>query len=103
LEAFAADTGRYPSDAEGLAALCSRPPGLAGWRGPYLQQLTSDPWGHRYVYHLRGPSGGEGFRVLSMGRDGKEGTADDTTGGSDAAPPGPNDRPMIPDPPTNPG
>jgi len=103
LDAFAADTGRYPSDVEGLGALCSRPAGLAGWKGPYLQQLTRDPWGRRYVYHLGGPSGGAGFRVLSMGRDGKEGTADDVAGGSDAAPPGPSDRPTMPAQQTDPG
>src|SRR4051794_3779620 len=49
LDAFAADTGRYPTDAEGLAALLSPPRGIAGWRGPYVQQLRNDRWGHPYV------------------------------------------------------
>ena len=35
LNAFHADTGRYPSDAEGLAAL-TLDPGAPGWRGPYI-------------------------------------------------------------------
>jgi general secretion pathway protein G len=86
LDAFAADTGRYPTDAEGLAALLSPPAGIAGWRGPYVQQLKNDPWGHPYVYHLGGPAGGgTGYRVASKGRDGKEGTANDIGGGSDSA------------------
>src|SRR5690242_8101525 len=45
VEAFEIDTGRYPTAAEGLAALVSRPAGVAAWRGPYLSFLKSDPWG----------------------------------------------------------
>lgn len=85
LDAFAADTGRYPTDAEGLAALTTRPAGVPRWRGPYVQRLTNDAWGHPYVYHLGGPMG-EGYRIASMGRDGREGTADDIDGGSDEPP-----------------
>jgi general secretion pathway protein G len=85
LGAFARDTGRYPSNTEGLAVLASPPPAISGWNGPYLQQLINDPWGHSFVYHLGGPKGGAGFRVLSMGGDGREGTRDDIVHGSDAA------------------
>lgn len=87
LGTFARDTGRFPSNAEGLAALSSPPAGISGWNGPYVQQLKNDPWGRPYAYRLGGPKGGAGFRVVSMGGDGLEGTGDDIVHGSDAAPP----------------
>src|SRR5689334_15691653 len=59
------------------------PAAVAAWRGPYLSFLKPDPWGRPYVYHPGGPGGGRGYRVLSVGPDGKEGTADDIL-----APPG---------------
>jgi general secretion pathway protein G len=86
LDAFASDTGRYPSEAEGLTALASRPNGLPEWDGPYLEQIKSDPWGRPYTYHVRGPKGGAGYRIVSVGPDGLAGTSDDIDGGSDAAP-----------------
>nr|MEE4267152.1 type II secretion system protein GspG [Candidatus Krumholzibacteria bacterium] len=54
---FYVDTGRFPTEAEGLAALVSDP-GLAGWRGPYLtgdrwasmQEVTRDAFGEAYIY-----------------------------------------------------
>ena len=76
LDAFKIETGRYPTSAEGLGALVYRPPGLAGWNGPYIKGLPSDPWGRPYVYHPPKAKGG-GYVVLSVGPDGKEGTADD--------------------------
>jgi general secretion pathway protein G len=63
--------GRFPTTAEGLAALVN-----ADSRG-YLRRLPTDPWGHQYVYRCRAPSNGRGFQLLSKGRDGIEGTADD--------------------------
>jgi len=36
LNLYRIDLGRFPSKQEGLAALQSRPAGLAGWNGPYL-------------------------------------------------------------------
>jgi general secretion pathway protein G len=86
VDAFASDTGRYPTDAEGLAALASPSGELPGWKGPYVQLLKWDSWGRPYIYHLGGPKGGAGYRIVSMGPDGKEGTADDIMNGSDAAP-----------------
>src|ERR1041385_2745783 len=37
LDLFNLDTGRYPSTAEGLAALVRRAPGGSVWNGPYLR------------------------------------------------------------------
>src|SRR5437773_11364954 len=46
LDLFNLDAGRYPSTAEGLAALIRRMPGVSAWNGPYLRggAVPSDPW-----------------------------------------------------------
>lgn len=79
LQQFRADIGRYPSTDEGLAALVAPPQGIHGWRGPYVDHLTNDPWGNPYVYHHDDPFDltGERFELFSCGPDGKEGTRDD--------------------------
>lgn len=67
------DTGRYPSDAEGLQALLAAPEGVTGWRGPYLDGTAdlTDPWERPFVY----ASGGSDtpFTITSLGRDGQPG------------------------------
>jgi general secretion pathway protein G len=69
LEAFRIDMGRYPTDAEGLAALVAVPGGDTRWRGPYLKgEIPNDPWGSAYVYHTPG-STGKDFDLMSLGRD----------------------------------
>jgi general secretion pathway protein G len=78
LDAFNIDTGRYPTDAEGLDALWQEPAGTRGWKGPYLQRgIPNDPWGHPYVYQRTVTNGKPSYRLLSLGPDGKRGTADD--------------------------
>ena len=71
LDIFLIDTGRYPSDAEGLGALVTAPAGMVGWNGPYLRdgKLPADPWGGAFIYVLEG---GE-VRVVSLGADGQAG------------------------------
>ncbi len=72
LDAFALDTGRYPSSEEGLQALVSEPSGLETWDGPYLKKdVPKDPWGKDYVY--RGPSQGQSYEILCYGADGTAG------------------------------
>ena len=49
LELYYIDTGNYPSEAAGLAALVTPPSGVRGWAGPYIDspQALDDPWaGH---------------------------------------------------------
>src|SRR4029079_13677870 len=76
LDAFAQDTGRYPTAAEGLGALFSQPAGAAGWHGPYVRRPAPlDPWGFPYVYLPAPPPAAS--RVVSVGRDGRQGTPDD--------------------------
>ena len=71
---FAADNHRVPTSAEGLTALLNRPPGLASWKGPYIESLpAADPFGRPYVYRVQ-PGG---VTLRSGGSDGVVGTADD--------------------------
>lgn len=45
----------------------------------YVTELRNDPWGNPYVYRAQGTS----YEVLSPGRDGQAGTADDVTSSSE--------------------
>src|SRR5215510_13151488 len=82
LDLFYLDAGRYPSSAEGLAALVQPSGGIAAWNGPYLKggAVPTDPWGKPYVYKSPGEHGA--YDVISYGADGREGgtgTAADIT------------------------
>lgn len=76
LETFRLDVGRYPSTAEGLAALQSAPQEERArtiWKGPYLDgDVPLDPWGAPYQYALPG-GGNNPFALYSLGADGKRG------------------------------
>jgi general secretion pathway protein G len=73
LELFKLDTGRYPSEREGLKALVERPAEAKNWNGPYLKkdQLPTDPWGQPYYYRYPGQRGA--FDIFSLGADSREG------------------------------
>jgi general secretion pathway protein G len=73
LDLFYLDAGRFPSAAEGLAALVQRMPGVAAWNGPYLKggNVPKDPWSNAYVYRSPGERGP--YDILSYGSDGQEG------------------------------
>ena len=82
LDLFYLDTGRYPTNSEGLNALTQPPGSLTTWNGPYLKGSTvpADPWGHPYVYRSPGQHGA--YDIVSYGADGQEGgtgTASDVT------------------------
>ena len=70
LDLFYLDLGRYPTTSEGLTALVTRPGGASTWNGPYLKNnsVSSDPWGHPYVYASPGRHGE--FDLSSNGPDG---------------------------------
>ncbi|MDA8106091.1 MAG: type II secretion system major pseudopilin GspG [Nitrospiraceae bacterium] len=71
LDAFRLDVGRYPTTAEGLAALDTNP-GIEGWNGPYLKKaLPNDPWKRPYQYQCPGTHGE--YDLLSYGADGAPG------------------------------
>jgi general secretion pathway protein G len=73
------DTGRYPSESEGLQALIKRSPSIDRWNGPYLQQseLPMDPWGRAYEYRVPGTKGP--YDIVSLGSDGRQGGTDDAS------------------------
>jgi general secretion pathway protein G len=76
LDLYRIDVGRYPSTEQGLASLSAAPANEARWRGPYLQKtVPNDPWGRAYVYKSPGEHGE--FDLLSYGKDGAPGGADD--------------------------
>jgi general secretion pathway protein G len=82
LDLYYLDMGRYPSSAEGLAALVQPSGSTSGWNGPYLKgtNVPSDPWGHPYIY--RSPGERTAYEIVSYGSDGQEGgtgTAADIT------------------------
>lgn len=76
---FYEDTGRFPSEGEGLGALLTDP-GAGGWQGPYvggdrgtpLVETTTDAWGGAYVYDLSPstvPAGAADVVIASGGID----------------------------------
>jgi general secretion pathway protein G len=85
LEAYKADTGSYPTTAQGLIALRKLPAGLKNWKdwkGPYVDPLKVkdvplDPWGHPYHYRSPGLHNPATYDVWSVGPDSADGTADD--------------------------
>jgi general secretion pathway protein G len=71
LQAYRADVGHYPSEAQGLQVLVQPPADAdrARWRGPYFPEaLPLDPWGGAYVYQPQGTVG-RGYLLYSLGRD----------------------------------
>ena len=72
LDEFRLDNGRYPTTAEGLEALRSKPGALTNWDGPYLpKQIPLDPWGRNYVYTSPGEHGP--YDLVSYAADGSAG------------------------------
>ncbi len=73
LGTYKLDTGKFPTNEEGLQALRTKPQGLDQWAGPYLpQEIPKDPWGRAYVYKFPGEHGDEPD-VVSQGADGQPG------------------------------
>ncbi len=76
LDQYRLDTGHYPSTAQGLAALNSKPTDELRWGGPYLKKdVPRDPWSMPYMYRLPGEHGE--FDLYSYGKDGQPGGQND--------------------------
>ena len=73
LDLYRLETGRYPSQDEGLDALINRPSGVETWNGPYVkkEKMLNDPWGQPYKYRIPGEHGD--FDLYSYGADNVEG------------------------------
>ncbi|HVC50593.1 MAG TPA: type II secretion system major pseudopilin GspG [Stellaceae bacterium] len=69
LDLFRLDVGRYPTQQEGIEALVIKPPGIAGWEGPYIKQraVPKDPWGQPYHYRVPGQHGD--YDLYTLGAD----------------------------------
>lgn len=69
---FRLDTGRYPTQEEGLNALVVAPADAEGWGGPYLaKSVPNDGWGRPYQWHVPGTD--SEAEIVSLGHDGKVG------------------------------
>ncbi len=77
LDLYYIDNGRYPVEAEGLAALMQPIGSAPRWNGPYLKKAQGllDPWGRPYVYRFPGKHGL--FDLYSPGADGNPGGVGD--------------------------
>jgi general secretion pathway protein G len=65
---------RYPTTEEGLKVLVEPPSGGdKKWRGPYVKQIRSDPWGNPYQYKCPGMHHTSSFDLWSRGADGADG------------------------------
>lgn len=72
LDQYRLDTGHYPSQDQGLAAIIKKPANEPRWEGPYLKkELPMDPWGRPFVYKIPGERGD--FDLVSLGKDGVPG------------------------------
>ncbi len=72
LDSFNMDTGRYPSESEGLKVLWTKSKDIRGYDGPYLPKpANEDAWGNPYIY--KKTSDEHGYDIISYGKDGKEG------------------------------
>ena len=70
LHLFKLDNGFYPSTADGLNALVTRPANARNFNPDgYLDKVPIDPWGNPYAYF----SDGVDVVIKSYGADGQEG------------------------------
>ena len=72
---FKMDTGRYPTEEEGLTALVEQPSDADGWEpGGYLDttEAPKDGWNNEFLYELE-PASGKPFVIVSYGADAAEG------------------------------
>jgi general secretion pathway protein G len=72
VQIYRLDTGRLPTQADGLGALLAAPVAVENWQGPYLDaEDLKDPWGRDWIY--RQPGETDPFELLSYGNDGQPG------------------------------
>jgi general secretion pathway protein G len=74
LMSYRMNIGGYPTTDQGLKALIKAPEGTGRrWKGPYIDELPSDPWGRPYEYRYPGEHNREKYDVWSLGAKGNGG------------------------------
>lgn len=78
---FEVNVGRFPTTAEGLAALVERPSDIpeSTWQDPYMETVPKDAWGKEFRYVCPSEKKGKDFDLVSAGPDGKFDSTDDIT------------------------
>jgi len=79
LTMYRARAGNYPSTAQGLKALVSRPDGEprpVSW-SHITDKVPTDPFGSEYVYVCPGQKNPDSYDLYSAGKDRQPGTQDD--------------------------
>jgi general secretion pathway protein G len=79
LMVYQVTNGFFPSTAQGLKALVSKPesdPRPRSWR-KLMAEVPQDPFGNEYQYQSPGTHNSDGYDLFSAGADRKPGTADD--------------------------
>ncbi len=69
IDRYKADMGTFPDSLQALL----KNPGNNAWAGPYVMDLSDDPWGNAIHYEATK----EKYTLKSFGPDGKEGGGDD--------------------------
>lgn len=79
LNVYRENVGVFPTTAQGLDALVTRPttePKPKMWRKVFEHEVL-DLWGRKFIYKCPGERNPQGYDLFSVGPDGKAGTADD--------------------------
>ncbi len=79
LKMYKINNGFYPSTAQGLKALVTRPggaPAPKSWTA-LADKVPLDPWGQEYTYKFPGSKVATEFELVTKGKDGQLGTDDD--------------------------
>jgi general secretion pathway protein G len=72
LDSYRLDNGKYPTTAQGLGILRTKPTDIKTWDGPYLpKEVPLDPWGSSYFY--KSPGEHNEYDLTSYGADNKIG------------------------------
>ncbi|NWK54001.1 type II secretion system major pseudopilin GspG [Verrucomicrobiaceae bacterium N1E253] len=79
LQSYKTNARSYPSQQQGLQALVEKPstaPRPKRWTR-ILDEVPKDPWNNEYLYKYPGSKDRSRPEIISMGKDGLEGTEDD--------------------------
>ena len=79
LQAYKTNAGNYPSAQQGFIAMVDAPttdPLPRRWV-QFFDAVPKDPWGNEYIYKYPGSKNSSRPELISLGKDGLEGTEDD--------------------------